>query len=966
MKHRKKSRPDGRGVAAVMVFTLVLVWGLLSGPAGVFPFGKNKVNRETFRWNILRTIHFDIYYPYGMESLAEYSARIAEEGYVHIADTLNHELTQVIPVIVFPSHIDFQENNIILQIIGEGIGGFTEAFKNRVVVPFTGSYAEFRHVLTHELVHAFQYNILFNDTSGSVMSHLSYSGMPLWMMEGMSEYLSIGYDESADMVMRDVIYNDQYATLMDLTKLQVKSAYLIYKEGQAFYYFLEKQYGRDKIGELFRDVRDLSDFDEALKVSTGKTLEELNLEWIRFFKKRYFPVAGGKKFDEEEGEQFTFHRKTESSFNVCPAVSPDGKKIAYITNMDIYSSVSIITIDKKEEKKITTVLQGDTSAKFEGMHLLSNYLTWSVDGKHIVFVAQSRGRDVVFIINAGSGKVEQELKFPFRAVMDPSLSRDGRHIAFVGQVNDSSDVYIYHLKRKTLRRVTNDFFSERYPRLSSDNRFIIYSSNSNPDGDYERDNYDIFKTDLETGKRTVLVSSSENDLQADLSADDKQIVYISNRTGIYNAYRYDIEKGADVRLTNVLCGVFYPRWFPDGKRMAFVAYQNLGYDIFVHDIGAGQDTWTRDTEYLRLKYPESYFPLSQSVFDDYTIRPGPDYILFGIAGTLGYGIAGFARMAVSDYLGEHRLVISTDYLSYSGSQSDVNFDVAYYFLKYRWDYGIGIFRQRNPFGLITLNTISDIINNVYFDTIAMDHYGVYAVASYPMSKYFRFNIQGTSSRYERDFTTSSGRPDIYANLNQMSLSLNYDNVLWGYLSPLDGTRGQVEVEQAFNLTGQDFQFTAANIDMRKYFFFFKRYVFALRGSGGKVFGPDSDSFNYYLGGFNTLRGHPFLEYHGGNYFLGSFEFRFIFIEGIKMGWPLFFRVGGIGGVLFTDVGSAWDRDYIFFNKRTDRFEDFKTDIGFGFRLTLYPILILKLDYAWAYYYTFFGDRHITFSLGFEY
>jgi len=280
-----KNSGSGRMPAAVIaVMALFILYGILFSPRNSFPFGKNKVNREVFRWNILKTIHFDVYYPNGMEPLGEYSARIAEEGYVHIANTLNHELTQVIPIIIFPSHIEFQENNILLQIIGEGIGGFTEAFKNRVVVPFTGSYGELRHVLTHELVHAFQYNMLFDDVSGAAMSQFSYSGMPLWMMEGMSEYLSIGYDETADMVMRDVIYNDQYATLMDLTKLQVRSGYLIYKEGQAFYFFLEQKYGKEKIGELFRDIRDMGDFDEALKANAADKAGALQAEIGQFLK----------------------------------------------------------------------------------------------------------------------------------------------------------------------------------------------------------------------------------------------------------------------------------------------------------------------------------------------------------------------------------------------------------------------------------------------------------------------------------------------------------------------------------------------------------------------------------------------------------------------------------------------------------------------------------------------------------
>jgi predicted metalloprotease with PDZ domain len=157
-----------------------------------------------------------------------------KRGYVRIADYLDHELTDVVPVMLYPSHIDFQNNNIMPYLIGEGTGGFTETLKNRVVVPFTGSYAELRHVLTHELVHAFQFNILFNDTSGELLSRFGYSAIPLWYVEGMAEYLSSGFDETADMVMRDVLFNEKYASLEDLTRLRIRLPTFFTRRGRPF------------------------------------------------------------------------------------------------------------------------------------------------------------------------------------------------------------------------------------------------------------------------------------------------------------------------------------------------------------------------------------------------------------------------------------------------------------------------------------------------------------------------------------------------------------------------------------------------------------------------------------------------------------------------------------------------------------------------------------------------------------
>ncbi|MCX7678484.1 MAG: hypothetical protein N2316_04635 [Spirochaetes bacterium] len=969
-------------VCVIFLISTALFWQI----SPVLPFGKNKVNRDVLEWRLLRTIHFDIYFPENAHTLARIAAQMAEEAYVHLANSFRHELTMIIPIVIFPSHIDFQNNNIIMQIIGEGVGGFTEALKNRVVVPFTGSYREFRHVLVHEMVHAFQYNMLYHDTSGADISRFSMGNIPLWIMEGLAEYLSAGYDETADMVMRDILVNEQYATMMELTQLRIKSAYLLYKQGQSFFYFLEQVYGTGILGEFFRNIRDL-DFEDAIKIATGKTIEELNEEWIRFYKRKHLPLVKHKNFADEEGEQLTFHLKTNSIFNTCPAISPDGKEIAFLTNQDIYSSISILSwkeekvesgrVRAKSEQKvhsIRTIVTGDNNARFEGMHLLNNNLTWSADGKFIAFVAQSNSRDVIFFINPKNGRIIKDFRLPFKAIRDPYVSADASLIAFSGQDNRAEDIYLYNISENKLIRLTDDLFSDRYPVISPDCRSVFFSTNKNPSNNIEHNRYALHKIDIQTKARTVVMENSGNILQTDISRDGKTLAYISNRTGIYNIFRLHLESGKEEQLTDVLCGAFYPRFFPDGKTLAFVGYQNLGYDIFMKSISmeGRAPSSEKVTDYVEHSFGNSYFDLSRAVLDDFSPILTPDYLVIFGGGAFAAGrgaFTAFTQLALSDYLGDHRLVGTINYVRYSEG-NNIDYNLAYLYLKQRWDFGIGIFRQRNPFfGIYSLQDIfigiNSMLHSVYLDTVSMDRYGGYFVASYPFTRFFRCNFTFSTSRYEWDYTRISKKPDVFANLNQFSASLNFDNVLWGYMVPLDGMRGEIAASQSINFTGQDYVYSSIDIDVRKYFLVAKRYVFAFRAIGGRVMGRDSEYFRYYIGGFSTLRGHPIFAYSGTNMFLTSAEFRFIFIEGIKFGWPLFFGIGNIGGVLFADCGSAWDKNFRM-RDENGRFDDFKADVGFGFRFTLYPLIILKLDFAWPYYYTEMGNRDIIFSLGFEF
>jgi Tol biopolymer transport system component len=372
--------------------------------------------------------------------------------------------------------------------------------------------------------------------------------------------------------------------------------------------------------------------------------------------------------------------------------------MAYITNEDIYTSIVIKPINDKKQKgdkeqSIRVVVKGNVGSKFEGMHLLSNYLTWSGSGRLLSFVAQSHGRDIIYLADPQRGKLIDEITLPMRDIRDPSLSWDGRYVSFIGSGDGAIDIFIYDRVKKKLSRITDDKFMERYPRMTRDNRYLIYSSNFNEKGDPQRHNYNIYQLEVTSGKRVPLIKSQGNDLQADISHDGKKIIFISNRSGIYNAYIYNRESKKTAKVTDVLSGIFYPRWFPGDKKIAYVSYQNVGYDIFTKELKEDEfkdDTERRDTQFLDLKYPEAYFQLGNSLFRDYDPYLTSDYFSMGLIGSFGQGLIGIGQLSLSDMLGNHRVIFTSNYVRSEGD-NDYNLDLAYYYLKHRWDFGIGVF-----------------------------------------------------------------------------------------------------------------------------------------------------------------------------------------------------------------------------------------------------------------------------------
>ena len=181
----------------LLIISLILLTSIASSQETYF--GKNKVRYKDFQWSYIQTRHFDIYFYEDAYETAKFTATVMESAYVEIAKELNYKIQKEIPVFIYNSHNDFQQTNITQGMLPEGVGGFTEAFKNRIVIPFSGSYEEFRHVLHHELTHAFTYDLLFGKSFSSLISRGKLFNLPLWFAEGFAEYSSRhGWDYFSD------------------------------------------------------------------------------------------------------------------------------------------------------------------------------------------------------------------------------------------------------------------------------------------------------------------------------------------------------------------------------------------------------------------------------------------------------------------------------------------------------------------------------------------------------------------------------------------------------------------------------------------------------------------------------------------------------------------------------------------------------------------------------------------------
>src|SRR5216110_2888000 len=199
-----------------MVWVLALALAIPSAASAQYGyFGQNKIQYRRFDWRVLRGEHVDLYYYPEAEELGRVALAYAEESYDSLQRRFNHAVTRRIPLIVYASHSDFEQTNILPFIPPEGLLGVTEFLKRRVALPFRGSYAEFRHTIRHELVHVFQLSL--TNQAFSRYPRVRHVDPPLWWTEGLAEYFSAGEDSRDEMILRDLTVSGRLPALRELT-----------------------------------------------------------------------------------------------------------------------------------------------------------------------------------------------------------------------------------------------------------------------------------------------------------------------------------------------------------------------------------------------------------------------------------------------------------------------------------------------------------------------------------------------------------------------------------------------------------------------------------------------------------------------------------------------------------------------------------------------------------------------------
>ena len=907
-------------------------------------YNKNNIHYDTFDWQVYDTEHFSIYYYPDIQQHLERLASYAESAYQQVSADLMHDLPGKVPLILFKTHSEFEQENVAPGQAQEGVAAFAESDRRRMLMPIDEPPDRMYGLITHELAHVFQYDV--------IPTGLMRRSVPLWMNEGHADYERAQWDPLDLMMVRDAAVAD---IVPEMTKLEgygnSGNPRMIYNLGHAVFEFIEARWGKAGVRNYLFALRKsvIGSGEDAYEEAFQMTPEEFDQAFERYIKDR-FKAFRDKERPTEYGRNLAPNaEKTPFAQALSIAPSPSGELIAAVTGNRKDGEVDIVLLSARDGSVVRNLTSGFD--KDMGFSYIVQYgerfntvpwLAWSPRGDELAYLVRTEKERTLIVQDIITKKIVYRI--PMKTVDEPEspqFAPDGKTMVFSGMRGGTGDIFTIDLESQTITNLTDDAFFEYGPTYSPDGKYIVYLTRISG-------NQKLFRLDLDTKKRTQLTFSPQDETGAHF-IDDHTLVFSSTATdpakpldpdvakngNVYNIWTLDMTTGELKQYTDALGGVLSAVPLNDAdKRIGFVAYYKGDWSVHALDRKDALNTaasadFGSPGPIIDFQPPLVHNFVAENnrpkkMFENMFLEGVPQ---LNVMLTSSGDIFGGTALSFGDVLGDQRFIFYADSsAAYSGGARTMSFQ--WINLAHRFQFaleGIGQtqFFYVTPSGAFVDPVLTPLLSRDQLQATSQVRGGS-AFGIYPLDRFRRLELSAGFFHVKEQYND-----DLTAYLNQYNLpdstvfrdgfsaplgvSFIQETTVFREFGPLSGSTMKLAFDVEPGM-GNSLSSRTVDTDARYYQRLATSGVLALRFRGFKSMGEDPRYT--YFGGNSELRGYDYLEFAGSNAVFANAEVRFPLIDAALTPIGL---IGGIRGSFFAGIGGGWfdDTNFKFFANDTE-------------------------------------------------
>jgi hypothetical protein len=892
-------------------------------------YGKNQIHYDKFDWFIYKTDHFEIYYYPANEQHLARIASYAESAYQHVSSDLRHDLGQRVPLIIFKTHSEFEQQNIAPGQSPEGVLAFAEGERNRMVLPLDLPSDLLYGLIVHELTHVFQYDI--------IPTSLIRRNLPLWVHEGGAEYERGIWDPLDLMTVRDAAVADIIPRMSQMEGYgDFGNVRLVYNLGHALYEFIEARWGKDGVRQFLFSLRKsaigggTSPYEEAFQM----TAREFDQQFEKYLKDR-FKAFRDKERPADYGQDLSPDpERSDFTGAISIEPSPSGDLIAMTTGNRRDQELDIILISAKDGSVVRNLTSGfDMDRGFEyiaypSLSSMVPWMSWSPVGDRIAYFVRNEKYKTLIVQNVLTGRIEERRNLEsVDNPESPNISPDGRTVLFSGLRSATGDIFRLDLKTGEITNLTNDDFADYAPVHSPDGRFIVYLARVSG-------SQKLFRLDVDSGRKTQLTFGTQDEAAAKF-LDADTIIFSSTATdpatpltpevarngNIFNLWSLSLKNGELKQYTDALGGVLSPVVLSkDGPtpKLAFVDYYKGSHSLHTFDLKEPLHTAASADFGSPGDIVDFQAPLQHTLVAENKSKKGAFDKMFldgrppvNVGVTSGGDVFGGSQVSFTDVLGDQQFSLYA-----SSVQQYKTLSFSYLNLSRRFQWALQGYSQ-------TMFFYGQLSNFFYDPAIAPFIQRSDALATqtvrggsmfgiYPFSPYRRVEFSGGLVHFAEEYADpvlqfeaqqwqeQQFGTQLFNNGLMVPLGVSFiqETTVFREYGPLSGSTMRISYEGSPKV-GKSLSRQTGDVDARYYIRLGANGVFAVRGYGFRSWG-DTPGYTFF-GGNSEMRGYEYREFLGHRGFYGNAELRFPLIH--AMATPIGI-LGGIRGVFFFNIGGA--------------------------------------------------------------